>query len=135
MSFLVSPVVSLYLLNLERKWKIFLTVSLQIFGTNIWLASSHQAIALTANGISSKLRSPCHLLRPPHRILQFEAEKAITPLRISPDSKFQNVKSLLPLFDVANLVLDNWRHPQQTPSGTQNANGDKDSVGRMVRAD
>lgn len=32
-------------------------------------------------------------------------------------------------------LLDNWRHPQQAPGGTQNASGNKDSVGQMVRAD
>jgi MoaA/NifB/PqqE/SkfB family radical SAM enzyme len=32
-------------------------------------------------------------------------------------------------------LLDNWRHPQKAPGGTQNASGDKDSVGQMVRAD
>ena len=32
-------------------------------------------------------------------------------------------------------LLDNWRHPQKTSGGTQNASGDKDSVGQMVRAD
>jgi MoaA/NifB/PqqE/SkfB family radical SAM enzyme len=32
-------------------------------------------------------------------------------------------------------ILDNWRHPQQTPTGAQNASGNKDSVGQMIRAD
>jgi MoaA/NifB/PqqE/SkfB family radical SAM enzyme len=32
-------------------------------------------------------------------------------------------------------ILDNWRHPQQAPSGTPSASGNKDSVGQMVRAD
>lgn len=32
-------------------------------------------------------------------------------------------------------ILDNWRHPQKTASGTQNANGNKESVGQMIRAD
>jgi MoaA/NifB/PqqE/SkfB family radical SAM enzyme len=32
-------------------------------------------------------------------------------------------------------LLDNWRHPQQPPGGTLNASGNKESVGRMVRAD
>jgi MoaA/NifB/PqqE/SkfB family radical SAM enzyme len=32
-------------------------------------------------------------------------------------------------------ILDNWRHPQQTPLAAQSASGNKDSVGQMVRAD
>jgi MoaA/NifB/PqqE/SkfB family radical SAM enzyme len=32
-------------------------------------------------------------------------------------------------------ILDNWRHPQQAAGGTQSANGNKDSVGQMIRAD
>jgi MoaA/NifB/PqqE/SkfB family radical SAM enzyme len=32
-------------------------------------------------------------------------------------------------------ILDNWRHPQKTSGGTQNASGNKDSVGHMIRAD
>src|SRR5919199_1118632 len=32
-------------------------------------------------------------------------------------------------------ILDNWRHPQQTSSGTQSAAGEKESVGQMVGAD
>jgi MoaA/NifB/PqqE/SkfB family radical SAM enzyme len=32
-------------------------------------------------------------------------------------------------------ILDNWRHPQQPPGATKSANGNKESVGQMVRAD
>lgn len=32
-------------------------------------------------------------------------------------------------------ILDNWRHPQKTSSGTQSASGEKESVGQMVGAD
>lgn len=32
-------------------------------------------------------------------------------------------------------ILDNWRHPQTGAGGTESADGDKKSVGQMVRAD